>query len=847
MVVFSIKVSNSNPATIVIGRRGTYNTQEVTFDLSYLVENYGNGTAVLMLKRSQDISAYPAVASQADNVLTWTVSDADTYYVGNGEAQLMWYVNDGLAKTIIYPMVVMRDIIGTTEDPPSGYENWIEHLVDLGEETLENAQAAEQSATNAANSAVEADNSATSAETSATTAEAAKDAAELYKNGAETAKTAAETAQSNAEIAQGKAEDAQASAEDSADRAEAALVEFTTPTASATTLSPDASATASYANGHFTFGIPKGNKGDPGDPGDPGVTPDFSIGTVETLQPTQPATASVTGTPEHPVLNLGIPKGAQGDPATNLVQSVNGKTGAVVLDSGDIAYESTTVEEELGTINSALTSLSSVTEIIDTASGAIASFPDGSGLPMRSLVAEIEPVQDLHGQDAPYPAGGGKNKLYPPDITWKKWRLSSNAFTTIADSSSLISFTIDGENITITLTTTYAGIGFVVDASSSERVVSVTGSIGGVQFWSAYEDGATRISTGTTSCTIPANTSGFIAFRVDSSTSTTIKAQLESGSTASAWSPYSNICPISGWTGVSGEVAGVNQWDEDWRSGYYNQQGTFFPSASYVASKLFKIKPNTGYSFVSLSKFIGRICYYDLNQQFISSVVYASNVETFPFTTPSNAYYMAFDMTSGYGGTYKNDISINYPSTDTSYHAYTGEAISVSWQDTAGTVYGGSDEVVGGNGTSTMAKVVFDGTQATTDFGVTVLAGYTQVSYVPYISGGMPNKPFISSIFKSVSSSEPGLWKIWASSDPNASRMFFGLPTTITTSADVLAFFRDNNAEVVYYKAQPQTFTHEGQSVDTLVGQNNVFVDTGDVTVTYQASIKGYIDKVLGS
>ena len=60
-----------------------------------------------------------------------------------------------------------------------------------------------------------------------------------------------------------------------------------------------------------------GQKGDPGEKGDPGqtgATPDIQIGTVQTLEPGQQATASMTGTPENPVLNLGIPKGEKGDP-----------------------------------------------------------------------------------------------------------------------------------------------------------------------------------------------------------------------------------------------------------------------------------------------------------------------------------------------------------------------------------------------------------------------------------------------------------------------------------------------------------------------------------------------------
>lgn len=57
-----------------------------------------------------------------------------------------------------------------------------------------------------------------------------------------------------------------------------------------------------------------GAKGDKGDKGDPGATPNLSIGTVTTLEAGQNATASITGTAESPILNLGIPKGAKGEP-----------------------------------------------------------------------------------------------------------------------------------------------------------------------------------------------------------------------------------------------------------------------------------------------------------------------------------------------------------------------------------------------------------------------------------------------------------------------------------------------------------------------------------------------------
>ena len=53
--------------------------------------------------------------------------------------------------------------------------------------------------------------------------------------------------------------------------------------------------------------------GEPGKDGKDGATPVFSIGTVETLEPGTNASASITGTAENPVLNLGIPKGMPGE------------------------------------------------------------------------------------------------------------------------------------------------------------------------------------------------------------------------------------------------------------------------------------------------------------------------------------------------------------------------------------------------------------------------------------------------------------------------------------------------------------------------------------------------------
>lgn len=70
--------------------------------------------------------------------------------------------------------------------------------------------------------------------------------------------------------------------------------------------------------------------------GPAGATPNLTIGTVSTLPAGSLATATLTGTAENPVLNLGLPKGVDGDGADGTVQSVNGQTGAVQLTAADV-------------------------------------------------------------------------------------------------------------------------------------------------------------------------------------------------------------------------------------------------------------------------------------------------------------------------------------------------------------------------------------------------------------------------------------------------------------------------------------------------------------------------------
>ena len=93
--------------------------------------------------------------------------------------------------------------------------------------------------------------------------------------------------------------------------------------------------------------------------------------------------------------------------STNPVQN-KVVTGAINATTDSV----TALSGEVSDLKSAINDKAPV--IIDTASGSIASFPDGAdSIPVKNLTVAIEPVQDLHGYDHPWPAGGGVNIARP--------------------------------------------------------------------------------------------------------------------------------------------------------------------------------------------------------------------------------------------------------------------------------------------------------------------------------------------------------------------------------------------------------------------------------------------------
>ena len=67
------------------------------------------------------------------------------------------------------------------------------------------------------------------------------------------------------------------------------------------------------------------------------------------------------------------------------------------------------------------------------------------------------------------------------------------------------------------------------------------------------------------------------------------------------------------------------------------------------------------------------------------------------------------------------------------------------------------------------------------------------------------------------------------------------------TEEGVKAWFAENQTDLVYELATPQTVQLTAQEVTTLLGQNNIWNDCGNTEVEYRADTKLYIQKVINS
>ena len=308
---------------------------------------------------------------------------------------------------------------------------------------------------------------------------------------------------------------------------------------------------------------------------------------------------------------------------------------------------------------------------------------------LKSVKASFSPIQDLHGYANPWPPGGNVNKYNEATVTFGKWTASDG---TVDDAQyGSISEEIQVAGRTGCIIKPYGvspySYSIVEYASDDSFIIRTHGS-------SPYG----------MSVTFNANTA-YIKAQVACPTNEALTAEklasykmllcFEATAPAS-YSPYSNECPISGWSEGTVNISDANMLNPQY---FANSDSRYSVNADGTVNSLVTDGRSWGnvdpyplpagtYSFSAYGQ--AGYCQLRTSEDDYSSNKTAYNDNAVVFTL-TKAAGIKIKMNLGTGAEFPRVIKpmLNLGSSASPYATYTGRTVNVTWQDEAGTVYGG--------------------------------------------------------------------------------------------------------------------------------------------------------------
>ena len=480
-----------------------------------------------------------------------------------------------------------------------------------------------------------------------------------------------------------------------------------------------------------------------------------------------------------------------------------------------------------------------------TVTGTLIHITDALASPMQKCEVSLEPIQDLHGQDAPYPAGGGINAM-PNDVASDSTSFGVRCVTN-GNGIYTLSGTADGGTATFNISLSES---FVIPTSATHKVLFKNSSNNNkVDF--VFMNGTTQVdSWGMT----PANrthdsyqvmggkTCDGIKITVTdgASVSMTISPMfvLQSESNDVAYAPYSNICPITGWTGCKVTRDDVNLFDADnlesFSTGSNNSvYGHKYTKAGTYSLHCYQKGTGTAYIYAKIKNADGtwgNVLYLvgggNPTENLIATIsegqtlhVYNANAST---ESASISLFEEWKVQVAYSSTQPDE-----------YHAYQGNTYSVTFPD-GQAVYGGTVDLVSGVLTATHKLTTILNT-----FDMAISGTPTATITVAQING---------SSFGGIKSGTQPISNRFSNSIPsgNIGRMVYGapnlflvVPTSELSAASVAGlkeWFGNNETQICSELATPIEIQLTPQEISTLKGVNNVWSNAnGDTTIIYKA------------
>lgn len=332
-----------------------------------------------------------------------------------------------------------------------------------------------------------------------------------------------------------------------------------------------------------------------------------------------------------------------------------------------------------------------------------------------------------------------------------------------------------------------------------------------------------NLQTGSGSIVTIDNADGDIGFK-------TLVADIEPIQSGSGTPSPTNVRPISGWDSVKVSRTSKNLFNAKVVTDgvYLDVNGEIHSSATFCVSDYIGVNAVTLYYSGASSGFGSnpRTCFYDESKNFLSAVRPAATSGT--ITVPSGASYIRLTVPVANKGTFQLEIG----SSATSYEPF-GDTYTTAL---GRTVYKGTLDVATGLLTVTHLGV---------DMGSlswTAMAGQGGSIYY------MRTTDLASTIYRVASSDEVADLYSDAYVAKKNNTIYAGVVGVASTASGYVTVYDDryNTASsasafktavtgqtLVYPLATPQVYQLTPEEVDLLLGTNNIWADSGDITVQY--------------
>lgn len=323
----------------------------------------------------------------------------------------------------------------------------------------------------------------------------------------------------------------------------------------------------------------------------------------------------------------------------------------------------------------------------------------------------------------------------------------------------------------------------------------------------------------------------------------------------------SNVRPITGWTGANVVRAGKNLIDDSIKT----VQSASTCVIGQTSTSEFNVYLPAGTYTVSFGSSKAPGIYYRLSTESSGShnvITYGNKTGSFTLTANAHLRIWAY-LSAGIAPADIDWFQIEPGSTATEYEPYTAQTYSISF-GSAGTVYGGTLDVTTGVLTVDKKMITVDGTNVKmTAKGSSAPINYYFNTPDGYLfdmtgSGWLPrrfsNENYLrSDRFKMIYYSDFEAYGFALSAYIGSGgtvlqpRFIFPESANITTVAEANAWFVSNPTTLVYPLAAPTTYQLTPTEVRTLLGNNNIWADTGDTEVAYRADTARYIDSRINA